>query len=156
MLRRGAGLTKLAVSMRYTPGMATSTGISLEQFLAMHFDGPEPDFVDGEVIQRSMPDWTHSRLQIGLGISLSRAVGLVPASELRVRLAGRSYIIDVCAYPSGQEMPRFPSTPPIVAAEILSADDVAREVNAKLEAYHQWGVSRYLAGGSLVPPTEYL
>ena len=37
-------------------------------------------------------------------------------------------------------MPRFPSTPPIVAAEILSADDVAIEIYAKLDAYHKWGV----------------
>ena len=121
--------------------MATTAGISLEQFLATHFDPPEPDYVDGEIVERSMPDWTHSRLQGILWGILSQAVGLAVATELRVRLAtGKAYIIDVCAYPADQQMSRFPSTPPIVAAEILSVDDVVMELNLKLENYRKWGV----------------
>jgi Uma2 family endonuclease len=120
--------------------MATTAGISLEQFLAMHFDSPEPDFVDGEVVERTMPDSTHAGLQMDFGIILSRADGLRPYSELRVRMAGRSYIIDLCAYPRDERLERFPTTPPIVAAEILSKDDRATDVNAKLDAYCKWGV----------------
>ena len=91
--------------------MATVSGISLEQFLATHHESPEPDFVDGEVIQRNLPDWTHARLQGRLVNLLNQASGLAVASELRVRLASKSsYIIDVAAYPCDEKLPRFPTT----------------------------------------------
>jgi Uma2 family endonuclease len=123
--------------------MATTTaGISLEQFLAMPHDGPEPDFVDGEVVERSMPDWVHSGIQAELCVIFRRTASLVVRPELRVwPEVNKSYIIDVCAYPSGQQMPRFPTTPPIVAVEILSKDDRYTEINAKLDAYFKWGVA---------------
>jgi len=115
--------------------------MSLEQFMATHFDPPEPDFVAGEIVQRSTPGWTHGRLQGELWGCLKRALSLVPATEVRVRLASdRAYVIDVCAYPAGEDMPRFPATAPVVAAEILSADDRAKDVYSKLADYHDWGV----------------
>ena len=76
---------------RYSPDMATAAGISLDQFLATRFDPPEPDFVDGEVVERSIPDWIHARLQGKLFGFLDRAEGLVAASELRVRVGEQSY-----------------------------------------------------------------
>ena len=88
--------------------MGTTAGISLEQFLATHFDPPEPDFVDGEIVERSMPDWKHSRLQGALWGILSRVADLAPATELRVRLtSGKAYIIDVCAYPASRRCRDF-------------------------------------------------
>ena len=134
------GLGLMATVLGYTSNMATTAGMSLEQFLATHFDSPEPDFVDGEVIPRSMPNVTHGRLQWILASKVDRAGRLLAITELRVRLSDRSYVIDVCVYPAGQELPEYPSTPPLIAAEILSMDDRHRNVIGKLDAYHKWGV----------------
>ena len=127
---------------RYSWNVAIKAGISLEQFLATHFESPEPDFVDGEIIERAMPDWTHARLQPLLAAALENpSTGLAAATELRVRMPfGRSYISDVCAYPTRQEQPRYPTTPPIVAAEIVSEGDTHKGVIGKLEDYLKWGV----------------
>jgi hypothetical protein len=84
--------------------MVANPGMTLDQFLATHFESPEPDFVDGEVVERSMPDISHWAIQGKLVVALSQTPALTAGPELRVKLrSGRSYIIDVCAYPSGPQ-----------------------------------------------------
>ena len=43
--------------------MAAKTLISEAEFLRMTFEGPEPDYIDGELIERSMPNLQHSDAQ---------------------------------------------------------------------------------------------
>jgi len=46
--------------------MATNTLISKEEYLRTSFPDSEPDYVDGELVARSMPDYLHSRTQVHL------------------------------------------------------------------------------------------
>ena len=46
--------------------MAIKTLIPVEEYLRTGFEGPEPDFVAGELVERSMPNYFHARTQMRL------------------------------------------------------------------------------------------
>ena len=57
-----------------------------------------------------------------------------------MKLRPRLYRIPDAAVFLGSEPPAVPDTPPLVAIEILSADDRMPEVLDKLREYRAWGV----------------
>src|SRR2546423_420417 len=122
--------------------MAGATQISVEEYLQTSYDGPEPEYVAGEVIARSMPDLIHAVIQLRIGamfLSLAEKFGLTPCTEIRVRLAEGIYrIIDVAMFSGNPQ--RIPSDPPVVAVEIVSPDDKYNDLLAKLDEYREWGV----------------
>jgi hypothetical protein len=67
--------------------MASATLLTLEQYLAAHLsDEYPPEYVRGELVERAMPKWLHSRLQHLLAVRLHQA-GLLCAPELHIRVA---------------------------------------------------------------------
>ena len=64
--------------------MATKTLITAEQYLSTHFEY-EPEFVRGEIVERPLPNNTHSKIQQRLSVLLDRTGFCYP--ELRVRVA---------------------------------------------------------------------
>ena len=65
---------------------------------------------------------------------------LFTVPELRHRITASRYrILDVAVF-EGEPAGEVPSTPPLVAIEILSPDDRVGYVIPKLEEYRQWGV----------------
>jgi Uma2 family endonuclease len=118
--------------------MASKTLLTADQYLGTHFGDRPPEFVHGELIERSMPKWLHSRLQYLLGLRL-RGVGLC-APELHMRLAPDVIrIADIAVYrqtPSEQ----IPKSPPFLAIEIISPDDKHQELLSKLKQYREWGI----------------
>ena len=46
--------------------MTANTLISKEEYLRTSFENPEPDYVDGELVARSMPNYLHRRIQARL------------------------------------------------------------------------------------------
>src|SRR6266849_5597953 len=107
------------------PQVATKTQITAEQYLRMTFEH-DAEFVHGEIVERPMPDYIHSRIQVLLAAlfeSLRLTHGLLACVELRLKLASEVYRIpdvSVFAVPQHQAVP---DTPPLVAIEILSKDD---------------------------------
>lgn len=122
--------------------VATKTQIRAEDYLRMTFEH-DAEFVHGEIVERSMPDWTHSRIQTELAIcfgSLRKSHGLYTSTELRMKVAPDVYRIpDVAVYVGRCSQP-VPETPPLVAIEISSKDDRYSDLMQKLEEYRQWGV----------------
>ena len=45
------------------PQVATKTQITAEQYLRMTFEH-DAEFVHGEIVERAMPDYIHSRIQV--------------------------------------------------------------------------------------------
>ena len=118
--------------------MASKTLLTAEQYLETYFGDRPPEFVHGELIERSMPKWLHSRLQYLVGLRL-QGVGLC-APELHVRLAPDVIrIADIAVYrdaPSEQ----IPTSPPFVVIEVISPDDKYPELLYKLKQYREWGI----------------
>ena len=125
-------------------GMATApTALSIAEFLSRSYEKPEPEYVAGEVLDRSMPKDAHSQAQAELCVSFGvvrRKHTLFIRPELRVRTGEESVrVIDVAIYTDKPNAP-IPSNPPLIAVEILSPDDRAHVVLEKLNEYSAWGV----------------
>lgn len=123
--------------------MDTKTQIRAEDYLRMTFEH-DAEFVHGEIVERSMPDLSHSRIQTLLAFlfeSLRRSHRLYGYVELRMKIAEGVYRIpDVAAFAGIPPEREVPDRPPLVIVEILSKDDRHVELMQKLEEYHNWGV----------------
>ena len=126
--------------------MAVKTSVTEAEYLRTSFPGVDQEYRDGELVERAMPDNSHSEVQ-GSGCTFFnnlRKLHSLPfhaRPELRHRVRrGRYLIPDLAVYwPTGPSEP-VPSAPPLIVMEILSTDDRMSEVLGKLDEYLDWGV----------------
>jgi Uma2 family endonuclease len=123
--------------------MPTKTQIRSEDYLRMTFEH-DAEFVHGEIVERSMPDLTHSRIQTLLAVqfeNLRHRHGLFGCVELRMKVASDVYRIpDVAVFARKLPEQQVPTKPSLVVVEIISKDDRYLELMQKLEEYREWGV----------------
>jgi Uma2 family endonuclease len=121
--------------------VATNTQITAEQYLRMTFEH-DAEFVHGEIVERSMPDWIHSTIQYLILLHFAATTGdrLFPRPELRVRIAPDVYRIPDISVVTRPPEGRVPDSPPLIVIEILSKDDRHSDLIGKLEEYLTWGV----------------
>ena len=124
--------------------MATQVKIPLEEYLRTSYE-PDREFLDGDVQERNVGGYPHSRVQWRLGLAvqgLSRAPALHIRPELRVQVGEKRYrVIDLAVYRGEEPSESFPSLPPWIAIEILSPKDPTADTLQKLEEYSSWGVA---------------
>ncbi len=124
--------------------MATGTLVSEDEYLRTSYEGPEPYFRDGELIDRGKPTYLHGMIQLVLGalfLPYRKSHDLWPASEVRHRFRpGRVRLQDV-AVQQGKPALSHPDHPPYVAIEVFSPDDRMGDVTAKLREYRDFGVA---------------
>jgi Uma2 family endonuclease len=124
--------------------MSAYAAISLDEYLHTSFPGLDREFRDGELVERSMPDYPHGKCQLKIGaffMALPRELRLYPCSETRLRLSNNRVLIPDVAVFHPDEPSGVPDSPPLVAIEILSPGDRLGDVREKLEEYRVWGVS---------------
>lgn len=119
--------------------------IGVEEYLDLVFDDrPEPDYVDGEVVERALPRPIHSQIQILLGVlfaPLRDRFRLFLLSEMRVQIEPRRFrVVDFAIYRDERPKGRFVTQPALAVAEILSPDDRYGRLALRLEDYRCWGV----------------
>jgi len=123
--------------------VAAKTQVSLEDYLGTSFQ-PDCDYLDGELVERNVGQRRHSKVQRTLLSLFHRPTATVPLyafPELRLKLATRRYrVADLVAFAGQEPAEEIPSSPPLVAIEILSPDDRFREIHEKLADYRAWGV----------------
>jgi Uma2 family endonuclease len=122
--------------------VATKTQITAEQYLRTTFEH-DAEFVHGEIVERSMPDYIHSTIQFLVLLRFGALLGahrLYPRPELRLRVAPDAYRIPDVSVLTQPPQQRVPDVPPLVVVEILSQDDRHSDLMQKLEEYRQWGV----------------
>src|SRR5258708_2459797 len=107
--------------------MSTKTTISIEEYLRTSFEGLDREYVDGEIVERSLLTNLHSKAQCRLGRifdTFGDTLPLYARTELRSRVSGtRVRIPDVSVYSGEEPADPVPVTPPLIAVEILSPDD---------------------------------
>jgi len=118
--------------------MATGALITPEKYLSTYFER-EPEYVHGELVERSLPTFSHGKLQIRLGALLLR-IG-ISCAEVRMRLAEDLYRIPDIAVFEHVPKEEVPTSPPLLIVEINSPDDRLHDVEQKLEEYRAWGVA---------------
>jgi len=123
--------------------MGAKTAISVEQYLHTAFPGLDREYRDGELLERSLPDYLHGRAQAALIAffwALRSKLALFPCVETRMRLRPNLILIPDVAVFYQTEPPALPEKPPLVVIEVLSVDDRLNAVREKLEQYKAWGV----------------
>jgi Uma2 family endonuclease len=124
--------------------MASKTLIPVSEYLRMSFDGPDREYIDGEIIERSLGSKPHSEAQMRLLLffhSLSDRHSLYIYPDLRVKLSGQRYRVpDIAVYFGEPPTENFPSRPPDVAVEVISEGDRHVDIIEKLVQYRAWGV----------------
>src|SRR4051794_16065793 len=123
--------------------MATGTLVSVEEYLNTSYES-DCDYVDGEIVERNVGEWDHSRLQgafIGYFRQAEKQTGLLVAPELRVQvMPTRFRVPDVCLVMAPGPQEQILRTPPFLCIEILSKDDRYSATQEKIDDYLNFGV----------------
>lgn len=123
--------------------MASKTLMTVGEYLKSTFDGPEPEYVDGEVVERHLGSKPHSKVQKRLLLffeALRKSYSLEAYPELTLKLSPTRYrVADVAVLTGETSEEKYPSGPPYVVAEIVSEDDRLVEILKKLAEYRVWG-----------------
>ncbi|MCU0543296.1 MAG: Uma2 family endonuclease [Oscillatoriaceae cyanobacterium Prado104] len=137
--------------------------LTLEEFLQQPETKPASEFIDGQIIQKPMPQGKHSTVQLDLGGDINRV--LKPQriaraySELRCTFGGRSTVPDVTVF-TWERIPRDEkgevantfTIAPDWTIEILSPDQSQTKVVRNILHY----LARGTQMGWLIDPDEKL
>jgi len=118
-------------------------GVRVEEYLQTSFPDLDREYRDGEIVERTVPDYLHGKVQallVGVFLALRGRLPVFPCVETRMRVRTGLYLIPDVAVFYPQEPERVPETPPLVVIEVLSPDDRMTAVLEKLEEYRGWGV----------------
>ncbi|SRR5579871_258912 len=123
--------------------MSTRALVPVEEYLRMSFEGSGPEYLDGELVERSVGGKSHGSTQARLAIYFGRHKNRFPfrvITELHLRLApGRIRIADAAVFLE-EPAEEIPASPPHIVVEIVSPGDRYMEIHEKLQEYRRWGV----------------
>jgi Uma2 family endonuclease len=124
--------------------MGTKAALSVEEYLHTSFPDLDKEYRDGVVVERTLPDYLHSktqRLLIVFFALLGKTLPLFVSPELRLKIRPTRYLIpDISVFHGVEPTSPVPDKPPLVAIEIFSPGDRLSSVGQKLEEYRAWGV----------------
>ena len=137
--------------------MGTNVLTSLAEYLKTPFESPEPDFIDGELVTRSMPNLLHSRAVAALIIAFFRLApkSLLLLPELRLRVLAERYRVADLAIFDQEPQELIPEKLPLIVIEVLSPDESHAELMSKFADYsgihipHIWLVDPITKGFSI-------
>jgi len=122
--------------------MATTHLVSVEEYLRTTYE-PDAEYVDGRIVQRSVPQFDHGRLQAQITAyfyAREKEWNMIVVSDTRVQVQPAHFRVpDLCLLrerPEGSIIVQ----PPVICIEILSPDDSAKELADKIAEYLQFGV----------------
>ena len=122
--------------------MAASVQIPLIEYLQTEYE-PDREYLDGELWERNVGKFEHSRVQALLTIwfgARERDTGLMVLTKQRVRVSPtRIRIPDVALVPVGSH-PEILIQPPALVVEVLSDGDSYGETQRRAEDYVRMGV----------------
>ena len=123
--------------------MATAVQIPLAEYLATNYE-PDMEYVDGELVERNVGKWDHSRVQTLLVIMLSNAyeasLKVWPSTEWRFQVSPtRVRIPDVTLVYAGPQ-PDVLQDAPLLVIEVLSPGDSYATTKRKCAEYVALGM----------------
>ena len=143
MLFRSAGLGGASVAA-YNRAMATRVVMSVEEYLRTSFDGPDREYLDGEIVERNMGEYGHGGVQAEVVFLLrliAETVRIRVRAETRVQISQTRYRVpDVSVWRAGEVTTPIPAVPPFLVIEILSREDRMVRMIPKIQEYLSIGV----------------
>ena len=123
--------------------MDTRSLMSVEEYLHTSFDDADREYLDGEVVERNMGELPHSIIQSQLMYVLrllAETLPLLVLPEIRIQVSPTRFrVADVAVWRASDTGKRIPSVPPLLVAEILSAEDRLVRLQPKIQEYLQHG-----------------
>jgi Uma2 family endonuclease len=119
-----------------------ATMVPLDEYLSTVYD-PDCEYVDGELIERNMGESDHSAIQTmisALLYSQRRELGIHVFAELRVQVVATRYRIPDITVTKQKVRGKILREPPFLCIEILSPEDRASRMEAKIDDYLAFGV----------------
>jgi Uma2 family endonuclease len=122
---------------------AASTLVPVEEYVRKTYK-PDCDYVEGELRERHVGQYDHSRLQALILVELYRHetdwnIHVLPEQRLKIS-ATRYRIPDVMVLAADAPRTRIIETAPLVTIEILSPDDTLADLAERAEDYSRIGV----------------
>jgi Uma2 family endonuclease len=100
--------------------------VSLDEYLNTSYR-PDCDYLEGEILERNVGEWDHSRLQVLLGSFLfdrERQWGILVVPSQRVQMAAkRVRVPDLAVLKGARPAGGIVTEPPFLCIEILSRSD---------------------------------
>jgi Uma2 family endonuclease len=123
--------------------MAVATQISVTEYLNTTYR-PDCDYVDGEVVERNLGEYEHSRPQMRLIMFFGARekewhIRVVPEQRVQVK-SDRFRIPDVCVVLEESPIESIFHHPPFLCIEIQSKDDTLAYTVRRLDDYVVMGV----------------
>lgn len=126
--------------------MSTRTVVTLNEYLTTSYR-PDCEYLDGELLERNVGEWDHSRLQTLLSRYLSmreKQWGILVVVEQRVQVkATRFRVPDISVLDGPPPDGGIIVDPPFLCVEILSPSDRMNEMQERIDDYLNFGV-RYV------------
>jgi Uma2 family endonuclease len=121
----------------------TTAAVPVEEYLRTTYR-PDRDYVDGEVVERTLGEKDHSRLQreiIFYFRAREREWQAFCFPEQRVQVAPRRFRIpDVCVVLRKEPEEQVFTEPPFICIEILSKNDTLVAMQERIDDYLAFGV----------------
>lgn len=124
---------------------STTTLVPLTEYLTTSYR-PDCEYLDGELLERNVGEWDHSRLQgllFGYLLNREKEWGIIVVPEQRVQVKPTRFRVpDISVLvtpPTGSII----ETPPHLCIEILSPSDRMAEMQERIDDYLNFGV-RYV------------
>jgi Uma2 family endonuclease len=124
--------------------MSTVVTVPLSEYLDTVYR-PDREYIDGELLERNLGEFDHSRFQTLLSnylFSREKKWGIVVVVEQRVQVKATRYRVPDITVVSGPP-PTTPilREPPFLCIEILSRGDSMDDVQERIDDYLSFGVS---------------
>ena len=124
--------------------MATAPApLSLDEYLHTSYK-PDVDFVQGELQERNVGKYEHSKIQIWIAhlfMSSAKAWGIDPVVEQRIQVRpDKVRVCDVAILRAGAPREDITTHPPLLCIEVLSPEDRLSRAKVVLADYLAMGV----------------
>ena len=118
--------------------------MGVDEYLRTSFDGPDCEYLDGEVIERNMGELPHAGVQGNLYYllrMLRSRIGIIVFPEIRIQISPTRFrVADIAVWRCGHIVDRVPTVPPFLAIEILAPEDRITRMQPKIAEYLAIGV----------------
>jgi Uma2 family endonuclease len=123
--------------------MSTAVTVSLEEYLRTSYH-PDREYLDGELLERNVGEWDHSRLQMLLSNYLcnrEKHWGILVVPEQRVQVTARRFRVpDITVVKGSRPATGIVTEPPFLCVEILSPEDRMTQMQDRIDDYLSFGV----------------
>ena len=118
------------------------TAVPVSEYLYTDYS-PDVDYVDGELEERNAGEWDHARLQALIERYLGnreREWGILVVTEQRIQVSPTRFRVPDIAVVASRPASGVVTEPPLLCIEILSPEDRATRVQARIDDYLNMGV----------------